>query len=354
MNRCCALTGDVEANRYARGQINKMNVRSTSKDKLPNRHLTEGPQSVPHRSYCCSRGGMGQQTSNGFGLTKIRAAVSLMLVAGVAVLSSGQTWAQAQLPPGFYSFAPSKQETPVGQLSSRAQADLDAALVAYRAKDFTASLPYLDLPSSEGSIQANWLLAHMFRKGLGVPADQITAFRHYNRVAEDYVDRRTEVLGNERYFVLDSLTRMANHLRTGHKKAGVSKNVNKALHFYQTAASAGHAGAQYGFGLMYLNGEGVARDRSYGMRWLGTAAQKRYAPAAARLGDIYNDNGDKVRALVWYKIAADTAGGSLNRKIKKKNKALVSDLSQKKLSEANKLYAKWSRRFPVRSRQAQN
>ncbi len=331
-----------------------MDVTSTSNDKLPNRHLTEGPQCAPHRSYCGSRGGMVQQTNNGFGLTKSRIAAGLMLIAGVAVLSSGQTWAQAQLPPGFYSFAPSKQETPVGQLSSRAQADLDAALVAYRAKDFSASLPYLDLPSSEGSIQANWLLAHMFRKGLGVSADQVTAFKHYNRVAEDYVDHRSEVSGNERYFVLDSLTRMANYLRTGHKKAGVRKNVNKALHYYQTAASAGHAGAQYGFGLMYLNGEGVARDRSYGMRWLGTAAQKRYAPAASRLGDIYNDSGDKVRALVWYKIAADTAGGSLNRKIVRKTNALVSQLSQKNLSEANNIYAKWSRRFPVRTQQAQN
>ena len=297
---------------------------------------------------------MGQQTSKGFGLTKLRVAAGLMLVAGAAGLSTGQTWAQAQLPPGFYSFAPSKQETPVGQLSSRAQANLDAALVAYRAKDFAASLPYLDLPSREGSVQANWLLAHMFRKGLGVSADQVTAFKHYNRVAEDYVDHRTEVLGNERYFVLDSLTRMANYLRTGHKKAGVRKNVNKALHYYQTAASAGHAGAQYGFGLMYLNGEGVARDRSYGMRWLGTAAQKRYAPAAARLGDIYYESGDKVRALVWYKIAADTAGGSLNRKIVKKTNAVVSEISQKKLGEANSLYTRWSRRFPVRTRQAQN
>ena len=331
-----------------------MDVTSASKDKLPNRHLTEGPQCAPHRSYCGSRGGMVQQTNNGFGLTKSRIAAGLMLVAGVAVLSTGQTWAQAQLPPGFYSFAPSKQETPVGQLSSRAQADLDAALVAYRAKDFSASLTYLDLPSSEGSIQANWLLAHMFRKGLGVSADQVTAFKHYNRVAEDYVDHRSEVSGNERYFVLDSLTRMANYLRTGNKKAGVRKNVNKALHYYQTAASAGHAGAQYGFGLMYLNGEGVARDRSYGMRWLGTAAQKRFAPAASRLGDIYNDSGDKVRALVWYKIAADTAGGSLNRKIVTKTNALVSQLSQKNLNEANNIYAKWSRRFPVRTQQAQN
>ena len=312
------------------GGIKQMNVRSTSHNRLPNGPLTAAPQSA------------------------WRVAAGMMLVAGVSVLSSGPAWTQSQLPPGFYSFVPSKQEMPAGQLSARAQTDLDAALRAYRAKDFAASMPYLTRPSDEGSIQANWLVAHMYRKGLGVAANQVTAFEHYNRVAEDYVARQTEVQDNERYFVLDSLTRMANSLRTGYKKAGVSKNVSKALHFYQTAASAGHAGAQYGFGLMYLNGEGVTRDRSYGMRWLGTAAQKRYAPAAARLGDIYYDAGDKVRALVWYKIASDTAGATLDRKMLKKHNEVVAGLSQQQLDTADKIYAKWSRRFPVRARQAQN
>lgn len=294
------------------------------------------------------------QTSKGFGLTKLRFAASMALVASAMVLSSSQGWTQAQLPPGFYSFAPSKQEVPVGKLSSQAKTDLNAALTAYRAKDFAATMPHLARPSSEGSIQANWLMGHMYRKGLGVPANLATAFQHYYRVAEDYVDHRSEVSGNERYFVLDSLTRTANYLRKGHKKAGVRKNVSRALHFYQTAASAGHAGAQYGFAVMYLNGEGVAMDRSYGMRWLGTAAQKRYAPAASLLGDIYKDSDDDVRALVWYRIATDTAGRSLKRKISRKYENLVADVSQKQLNKADRLYKKWSNRFPVRTRQAQN
>lgn len=319
-----------------------MDAGSTYKNVVPGGHQSSGVHRAPHRSCSSSMGWINQL------------AAGLILTAGATVLSSSQAWTQAQLPPGFYSFAPSKQELPVGQLSSKAQSDLNSALAAYRSKDFAASLPYLNRPSDEGSIQANWLLAHMFRKGLGVPANQVTAFKHYNRVAEDYVDRRSDVQGFERHFVLDSLTRMANHLRTGNKKSGVRKNLSKALHFYQTAASAGYAGAQYGFGLMYLNGEGVSRDRSYGMRWLGTAAQKRYAPAAALLGDIYNDGDDKVRALVWYKIAADTAHGSLNRKVSRKQEKVGAALNQKQLNKANRLYDKWSSRFPVRTRQAQN
>ncbi len=288
------------------------------------------------------------------GSTSLRLAVGLLLTGSAGFVTAGHSWAQAQLPPGFYSFAPSKQEMPVGQLSARAQADLNAALAAYRAKDFAATMPRLARPSREGSIQANWLLGHMYRKGLGVSADLATAFKHYYRVADDYVDHRSEVSGNEQYFVLDSLTRTANLLRKGHKKAGIRKNIPRALHFYQTAASAGHAGAQYGFGIMYLNGEGVTMDRSYGMRWLGTAAQKRYAPAASLLGDIYEDSGDTVRALVWYRIAADTARRSLKKKISRKYDKLVAVASQDQLDEVSRLYKRWSNRFPVRSRQARN
>lgn len=338
-----------------------MDASSINKTRRPNGHVTEDLQCTPRRSFYLATGASGTplKQSPEFGSwfvdpAKLRFAAGLLLVASAGVLSAGQGWAQAQLPPGFYSFAPSKQEVPVGQLSSRAKADLNAALVAYRAKDFASTMPYLARPSSEGSIQANWLMGHMYRKGLGVPANLATAFKHYYRVAEDYVDHRSEVSGNERYFALDSLTRTANYLRKGNKKAGIRKNVHRALHFYQTAASAGHAGAQYGFGIMYLNGEGVAMDRSYGMRWLGTAAQKRYAPAASLLGDIYIDSGDEVRALVWYKIAADTAGRSLKKKISRKYEGLVADVSQKQLNEVNRLYKKWSNRFPVRTRQAQN
>ncbi len=334
-----------------------MNASSINTSRRPNRPVTDGSQSAPRRARYVADGISGtalKQSPMRFGPAKRRTLAGFFLVACAGVLSAGQGWAQAQLPPGFYSFAPSKQEVPAGQLSARAKADLTTALIAYRARDFSTTMPHLERPSREGSIQANWLMGHMYRKGLGVPADLATAFKHYYRVAEDYVDRRSEVSGNERYFVLDSLTHTANYLRKGNKKAGIVKNVERALHFFQTAASAGHAGAQYGFGIMYLNGEGVTMDRSYGMRWLGTAAQKRYAPAASLLGDIYEDSGDDVRALVWYRIAADTAEHSLNKRITRKYKKLLSGVDQKEIAEADRLYIQWSNRFPVRTRQAQN
>lgn len=40
----------------------------------------------------------------------------------------------------------------------------------------------------------------------------------------------------------------------------------------QVMAGAGHAGAQYNLGLMYLKREGVPRDALHGLEWLAMAA----------------------------------------------------------------------------------
>ena len=52
----------------------------------------------------------------------------------------------------------------------------------------------------------------------------------------------------------------------------MAKEAKKAISCYQRAANAGHAGAQYNLGLMYVKGEGVPRDALYGLGWLAKAA----------------------------------------------------------------------------------
>ena len=52
----------------------------------------------------------------------------------------------------------------------------------------------------------------------------------------------------------------------------VAKEAMKAISCYRRAANAGHAGAQYNLGLMYLKGESVPRDALYGLGWLAKAA----------------------------------------------------------------------------------
>ncbi len=52
----------------------------------------------------------------------------------------------------------------------------------------------------------------------------------------------------------------------------LASDAMKAIRCYQLAAAAGHAGAQYNLGLMYLKGEGVPRGALHGLEWLAIAA----------------------------------------------------------------------------------
>lgn len=285
----------------------------------------------------------------------MRLVASLILAAGGFAMSAPVASAQSQLPPGFYSFAPSKQDTViVSGLSTEAERDYKAAMIAYSSKDYAGSIALLQQPAKEGSIQANWLLAHMLRTGLAGYVDEVKAYQHYNRIANDFVNKRAQVIDDERYFVFDSLVYMGVALHNGRESAAIAQDMEKALHFYQIAGSAGHPRAQYGFAMMFLNGDGVSRDRAYGIRWLGTSAQKRYAPAASKLGDIYAEEGDLVRALVWYRVAADTADQALSTYVLAQHESIASALSNDGLARADQLYNKWTRRFPIRQDQAKN
>lgn len=295
------------------------------------------------------------RTSNGSQAASCLTAAALRLpLAGLALLAmvaaaAAQT-APQPLPPGFHSFVPQANDTFIRKMTREAEDDLHAGVSAYMAKDYAAAKTLLARPAQEGNAQANWMLAHMHRKGLGGPVDEMKAYDIYQRMADNFDPDEPD--RNVRFFMVDGLSRLADMLRAGNKAVGIQRDRRRALRLYQMAASAGHADAQYGLGMMYLAGEGVAKDRAYGMRWLGTAAQKRHAGAAAMLADIYYEKADTIRALVWYRIAADTANSELSPRVLNQHESLSRTMTQPELTEADELYRRWSNRFPVQHRTA--
>jgi hypothetical protein len=77
--------------------------------------------------------------------------------------------------------------------------------------------------------------------------------------------------------------------------------------FYQ-AATAGDANAQYELGLMFFNGEGVARDYKQALYWLRRSAEQQNVNAQLFLADRYARGteiaGDFTEAAGWYARAA--------------------------------------------------
>jgi TPR repeat protein len=84
-----------------------------------------------------------------------------------------------------------------------------------------------------------------------------------------------------------------------------------AISLFQPLAEGGNASAQVALGLMYDNGQGVARDYAEAVKWYRLAADQGSADAQAALGAMY-DNGhgvqqDDAEAVKWYRLAAHQA-----------------------------------------------
>src|SRR3954463_14350579 len=74
---------------------------------------------------------------------------------------------------------------------------------------------------------------------------------------------------------------------------------------WRPLADRGDADAQYNLGQAYKMGRGVPADLRIAQTWYEKAAQQGHPQAAANLGLILFQNGDKQRAVPWLKMAAD-------------------------------------------------
>ncbi|MBQ2380859.1 MAG: SEL1-like repeat protein [Akkermansia sp.] len=90
---------------------------------------------------------------------------------------------------------------------------------------------------------------------------------------------------------------------------GHEQNYETAAHHLRIAAMAGHAEAQYSFGVCYENGQGVSKNLNEAVNWYQKAAEQGLAAAQCALGSCY-ENGrgiiqDTNEATNWYRKAAE-------------------------------------------------
>jgi TPR repeat protein/membrane protease YdiL (CAAX protease family) len=88
-----------------------------------------------------------------------------------------------------------------------------------------------------------------------------------------------------------------------------TRDLSKAVQWYQKAADQGYARAQADLGNLYEKGLGVPKDLAVAVSWYRKAADQGYARAQANLGYLY-ENGlgipkDLVAAVDWYQKAAN-------------------------------------------------
>lgn len=92
---------------------------------------------------------------------------------------------------------------------------------------------------------------------------------------------------------------------------GVSKDSNKAKHWFSKAAENGHAEAEYWTGYNYFYGQNIEKNLGKALEWYERSANKGYGPAQFMAGYIYQMGhllGDSIRpnlakAINWYQLA---------------------------------------------------
>ena len=84
---------------------------------------------------------------------------------------------------------------------------------------------------------------------------------------------------------------------------GTEKDIDEGIHWMDKASEKGNGIASTELGDDYFLGNHVNKDISKAIFYYERGVKQRYKPAAEKLADIYENNGDSVRAEEYRNIA---------------------------------------------------
>ena len=125
------------------------------------------------------------------------------------------------------------------------------------------------------------------------------------------------------------------------KGRGVPQDDVQARQWYAKAAAQGQAKAQFNLGTLYFNGEGVPKDYPQALRWFRLAADQGEAVAQTKIAIMYDDgqgvSQDLVQAYKWYSLAA-TNGDKPAAELRD---ATAKQMTPAQIAEGQKLALEW-------------
>jgi TPR repeat protein len=135
-------------------------------------------------------------------------------------------------------------------------------------------------------------LAFRYSEGIGFTKDTEKAMAYYHSAAEK---------GN----LSAQFNLGINHLGG---RYGAEKSPDEAIFWFRKAAEKGHVRSQYWLGHCYLNGNGVTSDSSQAFKWFFKSAESGDMFAQLKVGICYANgtgvNKDEVEAVKWYRLSA--------------------------------------------------
>ena len=178
---------------------------------------------------------------------------------------------------------------------------------SYKAGDTETALEALNFAAEHGHTAALWKLGRMYAAGDGVQQDHSKAYEIFMRIANESAD--TNPRSRDARYAADALISIGRYYEHGiagrlESDAGVARqfyghaaayfgnadaqfeiarmhhlgiggdvNIRQAARWYKLSARKGHARAQAEFGMLLLQGEGIARNSVEGLMWLSLASR---------------------------------------------------------------------------------
>jgi len=125
------------------------------------------------------------------------------------------------------------------------------------------------------------------------------------------------------------------------KGRGVPQDDVQARQWYAKAAAQGLAKAQFSLGTLYFNGEGVRKDYQQALRWFRLAADQGEALAQTKIAIMYDEGQgvpkDIVQAYKWYSLAATNG----DKPAPQLRDLLANHMTEAQIAEAQRLAQEW-------------
>ena len=154
-------------------------------------------------------------------------------------------------------------------------------------------IEYLDLMSQKGDSTASFNLGRLYHDGQrGLPKNFDLAKKYFFLVASRYWKRDGRLVENHKPGIEKVACKAAGYIGRMYLRGdGVSQNFDRASLWFDRGISLGEPQAQYGLGLMLLQGHGGRTNVRKAMELFRVAAEQDYAPAQVQMGKLYLDQG---------------------------------------------------------------
>jgi TPR repeat protein len=208
----------------------------------------------------------------------------------------------------------------------------DAAYGAFQRGYYITALNLATPLALDGDAAAQTLIGEIYSRGLGVRRDLPMAIEWYEKAAEQNVP---EALFQLAMILHDGNTEIRDRPRAGHGVAQFNfaqilandpradpQTVARAVSYYEKAAQAGLADAQYAMAEVFRQGAaGRPADPAEARRWLGLAAAQNHDTAQIELGAmlVEGEGGerDEKAGFSWLMRAASAGNPAAQNRVAK-------------------------------------